>query len=177
MITKESFAQEPCRRLCSSVYRLWVWFVRAHRHSVSAPGHHQLDHCGDCDEHDGDLPSWSGIIFLMDIILISNVKARRTIPLLPMLCHWLGQDQFGAEGQFQVESLDRVQFKVFLCLKRFHKLRLAGGVEGDRSPNCGAWPMWRCTEDNQAREKTIRISLLVTDSGWFWIIMTGWNRC
>ena len=52
-----------------------------------------------------------------------------------------GKDQFGAEGQFQVESLDRVQFKVFLCLKRFHKLRLAGGVEGDRSPNCGAWPM------------------------------------
>ena len=31
------------------------------------------------------------IVLWMDIILVSNVTARRRIPLLPMFCHWLGQ--------------------------------------------------------------------------------------
>ena len=49
-----------------------------------------------------------------------------------------GKDQFGAEGQFQVDSI--VQLKVLLRFC-FHIFTLVGGVEGDRSASRGTWSM------------------------------------
>ena len=130
---KRAFAQEPCQRLCSSVHRLWVWFGRAHRHSVSAPGapHHKLDHqLIVITMTEIILCSYSGITLWMDIILVSNVTARRRIPLLPMFCHWLGQRPVWGwgtiSGEVQSSSLHvlpqnhkllgRLHFKVLLCM-------------------------------------------------------------
>ena len=42
--------------------------------------------------------SQSGISITMDIIPVSYVTAWRTIPLLPMFCHWLGQRPVWGRG-------------------------------------------------------------------------------